>query len=68
MMTPDGINASYINSGTIDTGKINITAGAGHRVLLDQFGLTVKGSGDVSTHLTDFNVIKATNLTDYATD
>lgn len=55
MMTPEGINATYINSGTIDTNKINIIAGSGSKVIMDKFGLYVKTSTNASAHITEFN-------------
>lgn len=68
MMTPDGINATYINSGTIDTNKINIISGAGSRVLIDKFGLSVKGSTNASVHIEEFNQAKAMKDADYPSD
>ena len=61
MMTPEGINATYINSGTIDTNKINITAGSGAKVIVDKFGLYVKTSSNASAHITEFDINKACN-------
>lgn len=42
MMTPEGINANYINAGSIDTRKIQIISGLYSKVVLDNFGLSVK--------------------------
>ena len=42
MMTPEGINANYINSGSIDTRKLQIISGLYSKVVLDNFGLSVK--------------------------
>lgn len=68
MMTPDGINATYINSGVIDTNRINIMAGAGSRVVMDKFGLYVKGSTNASAHITEFDVDQAKQDANYAED
>lgn len=42
MMTPEGINANYINAGSIDTRKLQIISGLYSKVVLDNFGLSVK--------------------------
>lgn len=42
MMTPEGINANYINAGSIDTQKIQIMSGLHGKVVLDNYGLAVK--------------------------
>lgn len=67
MMTPEGINATYINSGTIDTNKINITAGSGSKVIVDKFGLYVKTSTNASAHITEFSAASAKSDPNYAT-
>lgn len=67
MMTPEGINATYINSGTIDTNKINITAGSGSKVIVDKFGLYVKTSTNASAHITEFSAASAKSNPNYAT-
>lgn len=42
MMTPDGINANYINAGSIDTKNIQIMSGRYGKVVLDSLGFAVK--------------------------
>ena len=42
LVTQDGINANHISSGTIDTRKIQVTSGLHAKVILDNFGLSVK--------------------------
>lgn len=66
VLTPDGINATYITSGTIDTNKLNITSGTSAKVILDQFGLSVKETADKSYHLSAFDISRAKTEIDYA--
>ena len=68
ILTPEGINATYITSGTIDTNKLNITAGTSAKVVLDQFGLSVKETADKPYHLTPFDINRAKAETQYAAD
>ena len=42
MMTPNGINANYINAGSIDTKNIQIMSGRYGKVVLDSLGFAVK--------------------------
>lgn len=42
MMTPAGINANYINAGSIDTKNVQIMSGKSAKVILDNLGLSVK--------------------------
>lgn len=42
MMTPDGVNANYINAGSIDTKNVQIMSGRYGKVVLDNLGLSVK--------------------------
>ena len=42
MMTPEGINANYINAGSIDTKNVQIMSGRYGKVVLDNLGLAVK--------------------------
>lgn len=42
MITPEGINASYIRAGSINTQNVQINSGLYNKVVLDQFGLSVK--------------------------
>ena len=65
MMGPTGINATYINSGTIDTNKINIMSGLSSKVLIDQYGLTVKKDAAKVNHITTFNYNSAKNNAAY---
>ena len=67
-MTPDGINATYISSGTIDTNKINITSGTSSKVTIDQYGLSVKNNSNSAYHITPFDPSRAQLETDYAKD
>ena len=66
MMTPEGINATYINSGTIDTNKLTIMSGLSARVMLDQYGLSVKANPAKSVHVTEFDYTQAKNNANYA--
>lgn len=66
MMTPDGINATYINSGSIDTNKLTIMSGLSGKVIIDQYGLAVKNQATKSSHITNFNVSEAKNNSSYA--
>lgn len=68
MMTPDGINATYINAGSIDTNKLTITSGLNGTVLIDQYGMTVKNNARTAAHHTNFNVDDAVKIDGYATD
>jgi hypothetical protein len=42
LLTPEGINANYISSGSIDTHKIQIMSGLHSKVVLDSQGLSIK--------------------------
>lgn len=55
MMTPEGINANYINAGSIDTKHIQIMSGQKAKIILDNLGLTVKNEPDLPYKLPDFN-------------
>ena len=68
MMTPQGINATYINSGTIDTNKLNIISGKGAKVVMDQYGLTVRTDSTKNSHITEFNVNQALGSSAYASN
>lgn len=64
MMSPSGINATYINSGTIDTNKLTIMSGLSNKVVLDQYGLSVKNNANKTSHVTRFSKDSAkTNAT-----
>jgi hypothetical protein len=65
MMTPSGINASYINAGAIDTSRINIMSGLSAKVGMDQYGLTIKKDGNKSSHITTFDSTSAANNASY---
>lgn len=58
MMTPEGINANYINSGSIDTRKLQIISGLYSKVVLDNFGLSVKADSSSRYILPDRTKIK----------
>ena len=51
LVTPEGINANYISSGTIDTNKIQILSGSGSKVILDNHGLVIKKSPSAPYYL-----------------
>lgn len=59
MMTPDGINATYINAGSIDTNKLTITSGLNGTVLIDQYGLAVKNDATRGAKVSTFNKASA---------
>lgn len=59
MMTPDGINATYINAGSIDTNKLTITSGLNGTVLIDQYGLAVKNDATRGAKVSYFDRDKA---------
>lgn len=59
MMTPEGINATYIRSGSIDTNKLTILSGLYGKAVLDQYGFYVKTTASRSAHVTKFDWSKA---------
>ena len=65
MMSPAGINATYINSGSIDTNKLTIMSGLSGKVILDQYGLSVKQSATKANHVTRFSKEDAKANADY---
>ena len=65
MMGPGGINATYINSGTIDTNKLTIMSGLSGKVILDQYGLSVKQNAAKANHITEFNPSTARTNANY---
>lgn len=65
MLTPTGINATYINAGQIDTKNISIMSGLTSKVLIDQYGLVVKNNGSKAAHITSFDTSKATSDASY---
>ena len=65
MMSPSGINATYINSGTIDTNKLTIMSGLSNKVVLDQYGLSVKNNANKTSHVTRFNKDSAKTNANY---
>lgn len=66
MISPSGINATYLNAGTIDTNKITVMSGLSGKVLIDQHGLTVKDSATKTSHLTTFDKSAAMSNVNYA--
>lgn len=66
MMTPDGIIATYLNAGTIDTNKLTITSGLNGTVMIDQYGLGVKKTPSKSLHITNFDKEAAKTIDGYA--
>lgn len=65
MLTPTGINATYINAGQIDTKNISIMSGLTSKILIDQYGLVVKNNGSKAAHITSFDTSKATSDANY---
>lgn len=65
MMSPSGINATYINSGTIDTNKLTIMSGLSNKVVLDQYGLSVKNNANKTSHVTRFSKDSAKTNANY---
>ena len=65
MMSPSGINATYINSGSIDTNKLTIMSGLSGKVVIDQYGLTVKKNAAKVNHITTFNYSTAKTNANY---
>lgn len=51
MLTPEGINANYINAGSIDTKHIQIMSGQHAKVTIDDLGLAVKTTAASPYHL-----------------
>lgn len=66
MMSPSGINATYINAGTIDTNKITVMSGLTGKVIIDQYGLAVKDKTNKSVHVTPFDSAAAKANSSYA--
>ena len=65
MMGPTGINATYINSGSIDTNKLTVMSGLSGKVILDQYGLSVKKDASKVNHITTFNYNTAKSDVNY---
>lgn len=65
MMTPSGINATYINAGQIDVKNVSIMSGVSSKILLDQYGLVVKNAGNKSAHISSFDSTRAKNEANY---
>lgn len=65
MMTPSGINATYINAGQIDVKNVNIMSGMTSKVLIDQYGLVIKQTPNINAHITTFDKKSATENADY---
>lgn len=66
MMTPEGINANYINAGSIDTRKLQIISGLYSKVVLDNFGLSVKAdSSSRYTLPTTYKTIEGEKFLDW---
>ena len=65
MISPSGINATYINSGSIDTNKLTIMSGLSGKVVLDQYGLSVKSDASKVNHITPFNKTTAKTNANY---
>lgn len=65
LMTPNGVNASYISSGTIDTNKVSVIGGGGARVILDQYGLNIKKDLSKTSHIYPFDTSEAKTKVGY---
>ena len=68
ILSDEGINASYIRSGSIDTNRLTILSGKYGKVTLDQYGLTVRRNTEGLTHLQPFDKTKAKKDALYAED
>lgn len=66
MIGPEGINATHIKAGSLDTNKVTILSGLSGKVMIDQYGLTVKNETNKAYHLTDFDIDKAKKDASYA--
>lgn len=66
LMTPNGINATYITSGTIDTNKINIISGLYGKIMIDEHGLSIKNQSNKSSHFIGFDADAASKDVNYA--
>ena len=66
LMTPNGINATYITSGTIDTNKINIISGLYGKIMIDEHGLSIKNQSNKSSHFIGFDADAASKDANYA--
>ena len=66
MITPTGINATYLNAGQIDTKHISIMSGMTSKILIDQYGLVIKNAANKSAHITSFDADKASKDAGYA--
>lgn len=66
MITPTGINATYLNAGQIDTKHISIMSGMTSKILIDQYGLVIKDKANKSAHITPFDADKASKDASYA--
>ena len=66
LITPTGINATYLNAGQIDTKSVSIMSGMTSKILLDQYGLVIKDKANKSAHITTFNKDSAKNDVNYA--
>lgn len=66
MLTPTGINATYLNAGQIDTKHINIMSGMTSKILIDQYGMVVKDRANKSAHIVPFDTSQAKTNAAYA--
>lgn len=66
MITPTGINATYLNAGQIDTKHISIMSGMTSKILIDQYGLVIKDKANKSAHITSFDADAASKDAGYA--
>lgn len=66
LITPTGINATYINAGQIDTKHISIMSGMTSKILIDQYGLVIKDKANKSARIASFDADKASTEAGYA--
>lgn len=65
ILSDEGINANYIRSGSIDTNRLTILSGQYGKVMLDQYGLSVKNDSSTLSHVTAFDKNAAKNNVNY---
>jgi len=68
ILSDEGINANYIRSGSIDTNRLTILSGQYGKVVLDQYGLSVKNVSSELSHVTEFDQALAKTDANYGKD
>lgn len=66
ILSDEGINANYIRSGSIDTNRLTILSGQYGKVVLDQYGLSVKNISSELSHVTEFDQALAKTDVNYS--